>query len=124
MSQAQVEEFEKKLTAVHTKGLENVENEEREQQLEEQKKTPVPKRARRPTRGNTTHCCLSKLFISHTLWAADLFIEHLQQLISNKTSEWLTNMLHKSGVTPAYNCVNKMAIGCILPSLMCIWEKD
>lgn len=48
---AQVEEFEKKLTAVHTKGLENVENEEREQQLEEQKNTPVPKNARRPTRG-------------------------------------------------------------------------
>ncbi|XP_060762025.1 condensin complex subunit 1 [Neoarius graeffei] len=48
---AQVEEFEKKLTAVHTKGLENVENEEREQQLEEQKNTPVHKSARRPTRG-------------------------------------------------------------------------
>lgn len=48
---AQVEDFEKKLTAVHTKGLENVENEEREQQLEEQKNTPVVKNARRPTRG-------------------------------------------------------------------------
>ncbi|KAG7329017.1 hypothetical protein KOW79_007191 [Hemibagrus wyckioides] len=48
---AQVEEFEKKLTAVHTKGLEDVENEEREQQLEKQKNTPVPKSARRPTRG-------------------------------------------------------------------------
>ncbi|KAI5092898.1 condensin complex subunit 1 [Silurus meridionalis] len=48
---AQVEEFEKKLTAVHTKGLENVQNEEREQQIEEQKNTPVPKSARRPTRG-------------------------------------------------------------------------
>ncbi|KAM9439758.1 condensin complex subunit 1 [Clarias gariepinus] len=47
----QIEEFEKKLTAVHTKGLENVENQEREQQLEEQKNTPVPKSARRPTRG-------------------------------------------------------------------------
>ncbi|KAG7328985.1 hypothetical protein KOW79_007159 [Hemibagrus wyckioides] len=45
---AQVEEFEKKLTAVHTKGLED---EEREQQLEKQKNTPVPKSARRPTRG-------------------------------------------------------------------------
>ncbi|TSU88992.1 Condensin complex subunit 1 [Bagarius yarrelli] len=48
---ALVEEFEKKLTAVHTKGLENVETEEREQQLEEQKNTPVVKNARRPTRG-------------------------------------------------------------------------
>ncbi|XP_036412389.1 condensin complex subunit 1 [Colossoma macropomum] len=53
---AQVEEFEKKLTAVHSKGLENVENEEREQQLEEQThsektQTPLPKSARRPTRG-------------------------------------------------------------------------
>lgn len=63
MSQAQVEEFEKKLTAVHTKGLENVENEEREQQLEEQKNTPVHKSARRPTRGNTTHCCLSQNYL-------------------------------------------------------------
>ncbi|KAG7326618.1 hypothetical protein KOW79_010019 [Hemibagrus wyckioides] len=44
-----LEEFEK-LTAVHTKGLENVENEEQEQQLEKQKNTPVPKSARRPTR--------------------------------------------------------------------------
>uniref|UniRef100_A0AAR2IUI4 Condensin complex subunit 1 n=1 Tax=Pygocentrus nattereri TaxID=42514 RepID=A0AAR2IUI4_PYGNA len=55
---AQVEEFEKKLTVVHTKGLENVENEEREQQLEEQThsekaQTPLPKSARRPTRGNS-----------------------------------------------------------------------
>ncbi|XP_062843887.1 condensin complex subunit 1 [Trichomycterus rosablanca] len=54
---AQVEEFEKKLTAVHTKGLENVESEEREQQLEEKTnqqntKMPVPKTARRPTRGH------------------------------------------------------------------------
>ncbi|KAK3513826.1 hypothetical protein QTP70_028853 [Hemibagrus guttatus] len=48
---AQVEEFEKKLTAVHTKGLENVENEGGEQQLEKQQNTSVPKRARRPTRG-------------------------------------------------------------------------
>ncbi|XP_030639685.1 condensin complex subunit 1 [Chanos chanos] len=51
---AQVEEFEKRLTAVHTKGLENVENEEREQQLEEETQnthTPLPKSARRPTRG-------------------------------------------------------------------------
>lgn len=54
-----MEEFEKKLTAVHTKGLENVENDESEQQLEEQKNTPVPKSVRRPTRGNTT-CCPSK----------------------------------------------------------------
>ncbi|XP_060727822.1 condensin complex subunit 1 isoform X1 [Tachysurus vachellii] len=48
---AQVEEFEKKITAVHMKGLENVENEERQQQLEDQKNTPAPKSARRPTRG-------------------------------------------------------------------------
>ncbi|KAL7851331.1 hypothetical protein AOLI_G00216870 [Acnodon oligacanthus] len=53
---AQVEEFEKKLTAVHTKGLENVESEERELQLEEQThsektQTPLPKSARRPARG-------------------------------------------------------------------------
>ncbi|XP_066508931.1 condensin complex subunit 1-like isoform X2 [Hoplias malabaricus] len=49
---AQVEELEKKLTAVHTKGLENVENEEGEHQLEEQTQgqTPAPKSARRPTR--------------------------------------------------------------------------
>ncbi|KAI4881936.1 hypothetical protein NFI96_014582 [Prochilodus magdalenae] len=58
VARAQVEEFEKKLTAVHTKGLENVENEEREQQLEEQThsqntQTPLPKTARRPTRGRT-----------------------------------------------------------------------
>ncbi|KAG7329013.1 hypothetical protein KOW79_007187 [Hemibagrus wyckioides] len=40
---AQVEEFEKKLTAVHTKGLEDVENEEREQQLEKQKTLLCPR---------------------------------------------------------------------------------
>ncbi|XP_072525318.1 condensin complex subunit 1 [Salminus brasiliensis] len=53
---AQVEEFEKKLTAVHTKGLENVENDEREQQLEDQPQTqntqtPLPKSTRKTTRG-------------------------------------------------------------------------
>uniref|UniRef100_A0A4W4FXU2 Condensin complex subunit 1 n=1 Tax=Electrophorus electricus TaxID=8005 RepID=A0A4W4FXU2_ELEEL len=55
---SQVEEFEKRLTAVHTKGLENVENEENEtgQQLVENMHTPGPKSTRRPTRGNThTH---------------------------------------------------------------------
>lgn len=53
---AQVDEFEKKLTAVHTKGLENVENEELEGQTEgqsqtQQAKTPVPPRSTRKTRG-------------------------------------------------------------------------
>ncbi|XP_035384528.1 condensin complex subunit 1 [Electrophorus electricus] len=50
---SQVEEFEKRLTAVHTKGLENVENEENEtgQQLVENMHTPGPKSTRRPTRG-------------------------------------------------------------------------
>lgn len=50
MAQAQVEELEKKLTAVHTKGLENVEN-EGEQQQKEQKNTPAPRNASRSTRG-------------------------------------------------------------------------
>ncbi|XP_062395183.1 condensin complex subunit 1 [Sardina pilchardus] len=53
---AQVDEFEKKLTAVHTKGLENVENEELESQSEEQtqtqlSKTSAPPRSTRKTRG-------------------------------------------------------------------------
>ncbi|XP_041964027.1 condensin complex subunit 1 [Alosa sapidissima] len=53
---AQVDEFEKKLTAVHTKGLENVENEELESQSEEHNqsqltKTPAPPRSTRKTRG-------------------------------------------------------------------------
>ncbi|XP_076837744.1 condensin complex subunit 1 [Brachyhypopomus gauderio] len=48
---AQVEEFEKRLTAVHTKGLENVENEETPQELVENTHTPAPKSTRRPTRG-------------------------------------------------------------------------
>lgn len=53
---AQVDEFEKKLTAVHTKGLENVENEELEAQSTEQSqtqlvKTPAPPRSTRKTRG-------------------------------------------------------------------------
>lgn len=48
---AQIEEFEKKLTAVHTKGLENVGTEESAQQLEKQKNTPMVKHARRPTQG-------------------------------------------------------------------------
>uniref|UniRef100_A0A8C9R0G1 Condensin complex subunit 1 n=1 Tax=Scleropages formosus TaxID=113540 RepID=A0A8C9R0G1_SCLFO len=56
----QVEEFEKKLTAVHTKGLENVESREMEERLEagvgEAEQGPctpaaVGRRARRPTRG-------------------------------------------------------------------------
>uniref|UniRef100_UPI003D79A548 condensin complex subunit 1 n=1 Tax=Danio rerio TaxID=7955 RepID=UPI003D79A548 len=52
---AQVEDYEKRLTAVHTKGLENVENEEREQQADTQSQnlhTPqAPKSVRRTTRG-------------------------------------------------------------------------
>ncbi|KAI1885803.1 hypothetical protein AGOR_G00207550 [Albula goreensis] len=60
---SQVEDFEKKLTAVHTKGLENVESGEMEEQKEageaESMCTPQPlsKGGRRPTRGkgkNTT----------------------------------------------------------------------
>ena len=48
------------LTAVHTKGLENVENEELEAQSEEQSqtqlvKTPAPPRSTRKTRGTHTH---------------------------------------------------------------------
>lgn len=58
--QAQVDEFEKKLTAVHTKGLENVENEELEAQGTEQSqtqlvKTPAPPRSTRKTRGKHIH---------------------------------------------------------------------
>lgn len=63
-----MEEFEKKLTAVHTKGLENVENEERDQQLEsncQNIKTPVPKHVRRTTRG-TTVILSSPVYISCT----------------------------------------------------------
>lgn len=66
MAQAQVEEFEKKITAVHMKGLENVENEERQQQLEDQKNTPVPKSARRPTRGKK-HIVVSQNDFYHAL---------------------------------------------------------
>lgn len=73
MPQAQVEEFEKKLTAVHTKGLENVENEEREQQLEKQKNTPVPKSARRATRGKMTLLFLKIISLTHCV--PGLFID-------------------------------------------------
>lgn len=53
---AQVEDFEKRLTAVHTKGLENVEGEESEQQMGETQsqnlQTPQPqKNKRKTTRG-------------------------------------------------------------------------
>ncbi|XP_063055343.1 condensin complex subunit 1 isoform X2 [Engraulis encrasicolus] len=53
---AQVDEFERKLTAVHTKGLENVENEELEAQSEamnqsQLSKTPAPPRSTRKPRG-------------------------------------------------------------------------
>ncbi|KAL2084094.1 hypothetical protein ACEWY4_019612 [Coilia grayii] len=51
----QVDEFEKKLTAVHTKGLENVENDELEAQSElsqsQLSKTPAPPRSTRKARG-------------------------------------------------------------------------
>lgn len=52
--QAQVEEFEKRLTAVHTKGLENVEGEESEQQMggetqSQNIQTPQPKKNKRKT---------------------------------------------------------------------------
>ncbi|XP_036394012.1 condensin complex subunit 1 [Megalops cyprinoides] len=58
---SQVEDFEKKLTAVHTKGLENVESGETEEQREggeaESVCTPQPlsKGGRRPTRGKGKH---------------------------------------------------------------------
>uniref|UniRef100_A0A8C2H0N2 Condensin complex subunit 1 n=1 Tax=Cyprinus carpio TaxID=7962 RepID=A0A8C2H0N2_CYPCA len=53
---AQVEDYEKRLTAVHTKGLENVDNEEREQQMGDTQsqnlQTPRPhKSVRKTTRG-------------------------------------------------------------------------
>ncbi|XP_051552822.1 condensin complex subunit 1-like [Myxocyprinus asiaticus] len=53
---AQVEDFEKRLTAVHTKGLENVESEGREQQMgdtqNQNMRTPQPhKSTRKTTRG-------------------------------------------------------------------------
>uniref|UniRef100_A0A671P9G9 Condensin complex subunit 1 n=1 Tax=Sinocyclocheilus anshuiensis TaxID=1608454 RepID=A0A671P9G9_9TELE len=53
---AQVEDYEKRLTAVHTKGLENVESEEREQQMgdtqSQNMQTPQPhKSVRKTTRG-------------------------------------------------------------------------
>uniref|UniRef100_A0A672RV31 Condensin complex subunit 1 n=1 Tax=Sinocyclocheilus grahami TaxID=75366 RepID=A0A672RV31_SINGR len=55
---AQVEDYEKRLTAVHTKGLENVENEEREQQTGDAQsqnlKTPQPQKSvRKSTRGRS-----------------------------------------------------------------------
>ncbi|KAL0201422.1 hypothetical protein M9458_004609, partial [Cirrhinus mrigala] len=51
-----VEDYEKRLTAVHTKGLENVESEEREQQMGDTQsqnlQTPQPhKSVRKTTRG-------------------------------------------------------------------------
>uniref|UniRef100_A0A671LUR3 Condensin complex subunit 1 n=1 Tax=Sinocyclocheilus anshuiensis TaxID=1608454 RepID=A0A671LUR3_9TELE len=53
---AQVEDYEKRLTAVHTKGLENVESEEREQQIGDTQsqnlKTPQ-KSVRKTTRGRS-----------------------------------------------------------------------
>lgn len=59
-SQAQVDEFEKRLTAVHTRGLENVESPEMDEENEKQggsanktvMHTPLPTRGRaRPKRG-------------------------------------------------------------------------
>ncbi|KAJ8354973.1 hypothetical protein SKAU_G00225400 [Synaphobranchus kaupii] len=60
---SQVEDFEKKLTAVHTKGLENIESEETEERREGEEAQsvcttrPLTKGSRRPTRGrNSTSC--------------------------------------------------------------------
>lgn len=55
--QAQVEDFEKRLTAVHTKGLENVEGEESQPQVGDTQsqnfQTPQPqKNKRKTTRGD------------------------------------------------------------------------
>ncbi|KAI9999746.1 hypothetical protein NQD34_011589 [Periophthalmus magnuspinnatus] len=54
---AQVEEFEKRLTAVHTKGLENVESPEMEEENQKAEKTalrtPLPTRGRSKAKGQT-----------------------------------------------------------------------